>query len=110
MGRLDRDLLYQVREMLRINVHVNEAETILVVEGKLVGPWVTELASCWHESVADSARVVVKLTAVSFIDEAGRKLLVEMHQLGTEITAEECLTRSIIEKITGAVAHRPAEC
>lgn len=97
--------------MLRVTSQVNGAETILIIEGKLVGPWVAELASCWQVAVARSSQVVVKLSAVSFIDEAGRHLLAEMHLLGTKMVAEECLTRAIIEKITRPIAsYLPKEC
>jgi ABC-type transporter Mla MlaB component len=108
---MDHELLFLRFNMLRVTSQVNGAETILIIEGKLVGPWVTELASCWHAAVARSSQVVVKLSSVSFIDEAGRRLLAEMHLLGTKMIAEECLTRSIIETITRPVVSSvPPEC
>ena len=96
--------------MLRINLQIEGAQTILIIEGKLIGPWVGELASCWQKAVAASSHVVVKLSGVSFIDDAGRNLLSEMHLLGTEITADECMNRSIVERIIRGAGFPPAQC
>jgi hypothetical protein len=57
--------------------------------GHLAGPWVDELRSCWREAHerAPRARTVVDLSDVTFIDEAGERLLSEMHSAGTEFIA-----------------------
>ena len=57
--------------------------------GRLAGPWVEELRSCWWEARqrAPRARVVVDLKDVVFIDEAGERLLAEMETAGTELVA-----------------------
>lgn len=86
--------------MLKITIRTDATAIILELEGKLVGPWVQELAACWQQ-VATAARPVrLVLRCVTFIDDAGRKLLAEMHQDGAELTAEGCMTRAIVEQIT----------
>jgi hypothetical protein len=40
------------------------------------------------------------LKTVTFIDQAGRKLLTEMHRDGAELVAEGCMTKAIVEEIT----------
>jgi hypothetical protein len=54
--------------------------------GNLAGPWVDELRHCWRyaRQLAPRARAVVDLTDVTFIDEAGERLLSEMESAGTE--------------------------
>ena len=37
--------------MLRIYIHDEVPVTSIVVEGKLVGPWVNELEKCWETVV-----------------------------------------------------------
>jgi hypothetical protein len=57
--------------------------------GRLAGPWVEELRSCWRHvrERAPLARAVVDLKDVVFIDEAGERLLAEMQTAGTELVA-----------------------
>jgi hypothetical protein len=57
--------------------------------GHLAGPWVSELRSCWQHARrrAPRAHAVVDLTDVTFIDEAGERLLFEMQSDGTEFVA-----------------------
>jgi hypothetical protein len=40
------------------------------------------------------------LCAVTFIDDRGRKLLVEMYRKGAELVAEGCMNKAIVAEIT----------
>ena len=57
--------------------------------GRLAGPWVDELRSCWKyaRDRAPLARAVVDLKEVTFIDQAGETLLAEMRSAGAELIA-----------------------
>src|SRR5580700_9679239 len=57
--------------------------------GRLAGPWVDELRSCWKcaREWAPLARAIVDLKQVTFIDQAGEKLLAEMRSAGAELIA-----------------------
>jgi len=59
------------------------------LHGRLVGPWVEELHSCWKyvRGRAPLARAVVDLKEVTFIDRAGEALLAEMLNAGAELIA-----------------------
>ena len=85
--------------MLKITTRIDATETTLDIEGKLAGPWVQELERCWQETVKTNRRLKVRLNAVTFIDDAGKRLLVEMHRQGAELAAEGCMTKAITEEI-----------
>ncbi len=87
--------------MLRITTENKRNKTVLSVEGRLAGPWVAALEQCWRELCATSPRqkFSVNLCGVSFIDNAGKALLKEMHQLGGELVAEGCLNQAIVNEI-----------
>jgi anti-anti-sigma regulatory factor len=87
--------------VLRISVRRVEKMTTIQLEGDLVGPWVDELEACWAEVVAAEPHeaVVVDLTEVISIDEAGKELLARICRRGAEFVAEDCLMRSIVEEI-----------
>jgi hypothetical protein len=86
--------------MLKITTQKNVRGTIFQLEGRLAGPWVQELESCWQRAAIADEPVRVMLKAVTFIDDGGKKLLAEMHRQGTGLTAEGCMIRAIIEEIT----------
>jgi anti-anti-sigma regulatory factor len=89
--------------MLRITSRTGaDGLTVIVLEGRLAGPWAEELARCWATLAAaqDARRVSVALDAVTFIDAAGRSVLRTMHENGAALTASGPMTRAIVEEIT----------
>jgi hypothetical protein len=59
------------------------------LHGRLAGPWVDELRSCWKyaRERAPRARAIVDLKEVTLIDQAGETLLAEMRRAGAELIA-----------------------
>jgi len=91
--------------MLKITQHRDAASESVsfMLEGRLAGPWVEELGTCWRQIAANSqSRAVVDLTGVTFVDADGKALLTRMWQQGAELRAVGCLTRCIVEEITKA--------
>jgi hypothetical protein len=86
--------------MLKITTQTDPMGTILELEGKLAGPWVEELENCWREASNPDQPVRIMLCAVTFIDDRGRKLLVEMYRKGAELVAEGCMNKAIVAEIT----------
>ena len=82
----------------------------LILEGRLTGPWVEELQTCWRElSVNERRCAVIDLTGVTFIDAGGKALLTRLWQQGATLRAAGCLTRCVVEEITGA-RRRDSSC
>lgn len=75
--------------MLRVSHTDNAGGQRWSLCGHLAGPWVDELRACWSHArrSAPRERAVVDLTDVTFIDEAGERLLAEMESAGTEFVA-----------------------
>jgi ABC-type transporter Mla MlaB component len=75
--------------MLKITTITNhEVGRTLRLEGKLVGPWVEELALVCDESAHQHDRLRLDLSAVSFVDAAGVALLRELLRRGVALA--EC--------------------
>jgi outer membrane protein len=89
--------------MLRITTEKKRGKTVLSVEGRLVGQWVTALEECWRNLRAASPRekFSVDLCGVSFIDAAGKVLLRTIHRDGGQLVAEGCLNQAIVSEIAG---------
>src|SRR5690242_16463024 len=87
--------------MLRINVNDGSGQTSLIVEGKLMAPWVKEFEACWRELVNRMPRkaIQINLAAVSFIDDEGKALLTEMCRQGVQIIPCGLLIKAIVNEI-----------
>jgi hypothetical protein len=85
--------------MLKITTQTDPTRTIFEVEGKLAGPWVEELENCWRKAANSDRPVRVMICAVTFIDDKGRDLLVDMCRHGAELVAEGCMNKAIVEEI-----------
>jgi len=73
-----------------------------ILEGRLAGPWVEELNLLWHQlAVSQRGNVLIDLSGVTFIDAAGKMLLDRLWRQGARLRAAGCLTRCIVEEITG---------
>ncbi len=95
------DQAFSQRAMLRITITTRPEGVTVVLEGRLAGPWVEELARCWRAPTAtqDAGLVCVQLDAVTFIDAAGKELLRTVHTEGATLAASGCMTRAILEEI-----------
>ena len=87
--------------MLKITIDIDGKRANLELEGRLAGPWVQELRDCWERARSADRQINVVLKQVTFIDDAGRQLLAEMHRRGTELTAEGCMTKAVVDEIMG---------
>lgn len=90
--------------MLKITVSNRSRETTLVLSGRLAGPWVDELRTCWLKETDEPAPCHVDLREVTFIDEAGITLLSRMHHDGVTIQASGCLTKAIVQAFSNTQA------
>jgi len=89
--------------MLRLRTLCTPGETLLVLEGRIAGPWVDELARCWARlrDEQHAGRIRVDLDAVTFVSAAGKTLLTRLHGQGARLTARGCMMRAVIEEIAG---------
>jgi len=87
--------------MLKITVDNTMNAATLKLEGRLAGPWVSELERSWR-AVKDDSRdkpVMVDLCEVTFVDAEGRKLLSWMYEQGARLRTFGCLAKGIVEEI-----------
>ena len=91
--------------MLKITTHTDHAGvTVFALEGRLRGPWVTELERCWRVSDVEPKKGVrVDLSEVTYIDAEGKAMLACMYREGAELIAAGCLTRCMVEEIVGDI-------
>jgi hypothetical protein len=91
--------------MLRITHHNSGESVTFQLEGRLAGPWVRELVNCWEKALVGPGRPGVRfdLTAVTYIDAAGKAFLAARYAQGAELIARGCLMRAVVAEITEAL-------
>lgn len=97
--------------MLRIYIHEDQPVATLVLEGKLVGPWVKELERCWEIVFAKHPKksMLLDLRDVTFIDLEGRALLRTMRRNGVKLLSQGVLIDALIAQIEAEEIPRPVE-
>ena len=98
--------------MLRIYIHDEVPMTSIVLEGKLVGPWVKELEKCWQGALATnpSRTMLVDLADVTFMDAEGRALLTRMRQKGVRLLSTGVLINAFVAEIDDEQRKHSGQC
>jgi anti-anti-sigma regulatory factor len=92
-----------VNQMMKIQMKEFDDQLILLVEGRLAGPFVPELENCWEAARANqpNRKISVDLKSVTCIDRAGRYLLQSMHRNGVHFLRAGLAVQDILEQIMG---------
>ena len=92
--------------MLRITVQEDGAVWRLHLAGRLAGAWVAETENTWRSVLVSGRGVEIDMREVTWIDEAGRRLLQAMNQAGARFIAKGVAMEALVEEITGKAARR----
>ena|SRR5215831_1253145 len=90
--------------MLRISVVNEPGITRMKLEGKLAHEWVEEARNAWValSELHGETEIVVDLLNVSFVDEAGHRLLRDIRHAGAELMGAGPLMSALIDEIEEA--------
>src|SRR5579862_3888545 len=96
-------IVMYLTEALTFRVTVQDApsQLIMKLEGKVVGPWVTELRKAWIAlaPLLSTKKLALDLCGVTFVDEAGLGLLREIHKATqAEMITSSPLTRYFADR------------
>ena len=95
--------------MLRISVQDGNGELTLKLEGKLIGPWISELTREWDRLMPflDGRKLSLDLRGMTFVDRNGVETLGRIYGLtGAEILADTPLTQDFARKIRNTTPRR----
>jgi membrane fusion protein (multidrug efflux system) len=88
--------------MLKISFNKTPTEERWILHGRLAGPWVHELRTCWKVNHCTDAghACIVDLNEVTFIDKSGERLLRMLARDGAQFTASGIYTKHVIEHLS----------
>lgn len=90
--------------MFKITTIDTRSERRLVVEGKLIEPWVAELQKTWTAASEnlDGRKLVIDLSNATVIGRDGEEALFELMRRGAKFSCCGVLTRYVLKRM----AHR----
>src|SRR5579863_1318874 len=97
---------------LRVTVLEEPQRIVLRLEGKLIGPWVTECRRAWLglETALVTKRLALDLCDVTFVDDSGVALLHDIYRANrAEMLTGSPLTKHFAEKAAASITDRGKE-
>ena len=87
--------------MLKITIMETATDRRWIVQGRLVGPWVSELRTTWKRAHKnqDNRTCIIDLNDVTFIDKSGERLLRAMSKKGAQLIAKGLYVRHVLEQL-----------
>jgi hypothetical protein len=101
-----------VKTVLKISIKDDSPVATLKIEGRLVGPWATELGRTWRDLWASASQMPLRLDicGVTFADQKGTHILQKIvRETGAEILSDSPLTQYFANQATSGAALEQEE-
>ena len=87
--------------MLKISILDTPNQRRLMLEGRLIAPWVAELRSAWKTAQADlhDRALVIDLKNLTAISEDGENALLELLSEGIKIRCSGVFTKHVLKQL-----------
>jgi hypothetical protein len=97
--------------MLRISIIDSRTERRLVLEGKLIAPWVAELRTTWKAAKTEpqDRALVIDLGNIIVISQEGENALLELVSEGAKFRCGGVLTKHLIQQLTRRFKRNSSE-
>jgi len=97
--------------MLKIVEQGDERSLTFKLAGRLAGEWTPELERCWRLAVSaqQPASVNLDLTEVTFVDDAGKHLLMAMAGAQVRLIAADVQMTALVEQIARRLSSQETE-
>jgi anti-anti-sigma regulatory factor len=88
--------------MLRITTHAEPSRTVLILEGRLIGPWVMELRAAVAVAQRSAASLVLDLAGLHYADDDGVELMAVLKARGIAIRNPIPFVSELLREGTGS--------
>jgi hypothetical protein len=96
--------------MLKISVIDSQTQRRLVLEGKLVAPWVAELRRAWQTANVDleGRDLVIDMVDITSISQESENALEQMMRQGAKFRCHGVFTKHIVQELTRRIRMNTA--
>jgi hypothetical protein len=97
--------------MLKISIMDGHTERRLIVEGKLVGPWVAELRGACENANTDlfGRTLIIDMKHITAISQEGENVLSELIQKGIKFRCCGVFTKHVLKQIARRANGNPGK-
>jgi hypothetical protein len=90
------------KAMLKISLIDNARRRRLIVEGKLIAPWATELRTACEAARTDlrGRQLVIEMNHITTISQEGENVILQLMNGGNEFRCHGVFTKHIFEQLT----------
>jgi hypothetical protein len=87
--------------MLKISLVDNARQRRLIVEGKLLAPWVAELRSACEKAKADlrGRELVIEMKHITTISQEGENVILELMNGGIKFRCDGVFTKHVVKQL-----------
>jgi anti-anti-sigma regulatory factor len=87
--------------MFKISIIEERSQRRLILEGRLVRPWTTEVESAWKTAGEhlDGRKLVVDLRNVTHISADGESTLIRLIRDGAKLSCRGVLTKHVLKQL-----------
>jgi hypothetical protein len=91
--------------MLKISILDTPSKRQLLIEGKLIGPWASELARVWRQATTDlnGRALIIDVNGLTTITEDGENVLLELMKEGASFRSSGVFTKQILKRMARKV-------
>jgi hypothetical protein len=91
--------------MLKISILDTPSKRQLLIEGKLIGPWASELARVWRQATTDlnGRALIIDVKGLTTITEDGENVLLELMKEGASFRSSGVFTKQILKRMARKV-------
>jgi hypothetical protein len=87
--------------MLKISIVDSHTQRRLILEGRLVAPWVAELKTAWRRAKADcdGRELVIDMENVMVVSQEAENTLMQMMNDGARFRSSGVLTKHVLQQL-----------
>ena len=87
--------------MLKISIVNNRTQCRLILEGRLIAPWVEELRTTWRTAKEefDGRELVIDMENVIVVSQEAENTLLQMMNEGARFRSSGVLTRHVLQQL-----------
>jgi anti-anti-sigma regulatory factor len=104
-------LRVRANTMLKISILDTPSYRCLVIEGKLMAPWASELMTVWQQATANlgGRKLVVDVKSLTCISGDGENVLLELMKQGAKFRSAGVFTKHILKRLGNEIRRNEEE-
>ena len=95
--------------MFKISIVDTRGQRRLVLEGKLIPPWTTEVENAWKRAreQLEDRKLIIDLTNVTLISQDGQNTLLKLMGDGAKFSCGDVLTKHVVRQLARRWRRKP---